>query len=392
MRVSVRLLLTVFFLAGTSAAPAQEARLSFGGDQYVAGQVASVSAPVDRDAFAAGYDVRLGAPVAGDAHIAGFNVSTDAPVAGDLYAAGSSVNVTNTVGGDVTAFGNTVAVRPDASVAGNTRLAGASVTLSAPISGSALITAQTLTLDAPVTGDLNFFGENIIFGPAAKVTGKVIIQAPKEIAVPATVAEAGRVTFTQLVNPDYAGEAGKTAEQVVKSVWPFVWATGAWWLVLCVVGLLFITLGSRMTGALETASERRPLRTFGLGILGFAATIGLVPVFALTMIGIFLLPFVLLFVVLACALAYLFGTYLLGLRVAKAMITVDSNLKRVGVLVASVVLAGLIGMIPFAGWLMTLALVAFGFGALARVTVVRSTGPEGTKLEASGPSALPHTA
>ncbi|HEY9011620.1 MAG TPA: hypothetical protein VIN06_11425 [Devosia sp.] len=387
MRLSVRLLLPFIILAGADAVLADEARLSFGGDQYVAGQAAGVASPVERDAFVAGYDVRLGSPVTGDAHLAGFNVSTDAPVGGDLYAAGSSVNVTNTVGGDVTAFGNTIAVRPDASVAGNTRLAGASVTLSAPINGSALITAQTLTLDAPVAGDLNFFGENIVFGPAAKIAGKVIIQAPKEIAVPATVAQPNQVTFTQLVAPDYAGEAGKTAEHVVKSAWPFVWATGAWWLVLCVVGLLFITLGGRTTAALEAASEPRSLRTFGLGVLGFAATIGLVPVFALTMIGIFLLPFVLVFVVLACALAYLFGTYLLGRRVAKAMIPVDTNLKRVGVLVVSVVLAGLVGMVPFIGWLATLALLAFGFGALARISVLRRGG---TELDPTSPSPLPH--
>lgn len=391
MRALTRLLLSLLILTVGGATLADEARLAFGGDQYAAGQSASMSGPVQRDAFAAGYDVRLGSPVSGDAHLAGFNVSTDAVVGGDLYAAGSSVNVTDTVGGDVTAFGNTVTVRPAASIGGNARLAGAGVTVSAPVAGSALITAQTLTLDGPVTGDLNFFGENIVFGPAAKVSGKVIIQAPKEISVPSTVASAEQVSFTQLVAPDYATEAGKTAEHVVRGVWPAVWATGAWWLVLCVVGLLFITLAGRAVTALELASEHRPLRTFGLGILGFAASIGLVPVFAITLVGIVLLPFVIVFVVLICAAAYLAGTYLLGARVGKALLKVDTNLKRLGVLVASVVVAGLIGMIPFIGWLLTLALVVFGFGVIAKVTVVRWTTPGAAELQAAGPAGMPRT-
>ena len=393
MRVSVRLLLSFLVLAGGSSVLADEARLTFGGDQYAAGQSASMPTPVDGDAFAAGYDVRLGSPVTGDAHLVGFNVSTDAAVGGDLYAAGSSVNVTDKIGGDVTAFGNTVAIHPNASVTGNTRLAGASVTVSAPVAGSTLVTAQTLTLDAPIAGDLNFFGENIIFGTAAKVTGKLIIQAPKEIAVPATVASATQISFTQLAPPDYATEAGKTAEHVMRGVWPTVWATGAWWLILCVVGLLFITLAGRAVVALETGAGHRPLRTFGLGILGFAATIGLIPVFALTLIGIVFLPFVLIFVVVMCAAAYLAGAYLLGAQVARSLVKVETNLKRLGALVASVVLAGLIGMIPFIGWLATLSLVAFGFGVLAKLTVVRWSAPDRPEIRGgTEPTALPRTA
>ncbi|RYE87308.1 MAG: hypothetical protein EOP19_04605 [Hyphomicrobiales bacterium] len=354
-------------------AAAEDGKLAFGGDQYVAGQSASIAAPVERDAFAAGYDVLLNAPVTGDAHLAGFNVTSDAAITGDLYAAGSSVSVNGTVGGDITAFGSSVAVRSGATVTGNVRLAGATVTLSAPVNGSALITAQTLTLDTTVAGDLNFFGENLNFGPAAKVTGKVIIRAPKEIAVPATVAAADRVSYSPLAAPDYATEAGKTAEHVVQSIWPAVWATGLWWVLLVVIGLLFITLAPRLVAALEIVAAKRPFRNLGLGILAFASVVGLVPVFALTIVGLFLLPFVLVFEVVACALAYLAGTYLVGVRIAQALLPIDSNLKRVGVLVASIVLAGLIGMIPFVGWLVTLALLAFGFGAFAVRIMVRWT-------------------
>jgi len=367
MRISGLALALLLLVPGL--VQADEARLVFGGDQFVAGQAASITEAASHDAFAAGFDVSIKAPVTGDAHLAGFNVATDAAISGDLYAGGQAVAVSASVGGDVTAFGNSIAIRAPADVGGNVRLAGATVSLSAPVRGSALVTAQTLTLDTEIVGDLNFFGENLIFGPAAKVSGKVIIQAPREIAVPATVATADRVSFTQLVAPDYAGQAGKTAEHVVQSVWPAVWGIGLWWLLLCVVGLLFITLGTRLVVALEVATERRPIRKFGLGILAFASVVGLVPVFGLTVVGLFLLPFVFIFVFAACVLAYVAGTYLVGTRIARALLAIDTNLKRLGVLVAAVVLAGLVGMVPVLGWLVTLLLLIFGFGAFGVLAI-----------------------
>lgn len=370
MKTLVFGLFVALALVGAAPLQAEEGRFAFGGDQYVAGQVASFSGDVARDAFAAGYDVTAQA-VTGDAHLAGYNVTAQGPIAGNLYAAGSTLAVNAPVGGDVTAFAQTIALREGATVGGNLRAAAALVTLSAPVSGSVLVTAQTLNLQGTIAGDLSFFGESISFGPDAKVTGQVLIQAPKQIEVPQSVASADRVTYTALVVPDYAGEAGKTAEHVVRSVWPAVWATGLWWVLLIVVGLLFITLGNRFVLGMERAAMRRPLRNFGLGILAFATVLGLVPVLGMTVAGLVVLPFVLMFVAIAWALAYVAGTYLVALRVGAALLPIDSNLKRLGVLIAGIIVAGLIGMVPILGWLTMLVLTAFGFGVFALRLMVR---------------------
>jgi len=352
------------------------ARLTFGGDQFTAGQSAQVDAAVARDVFAAGYDVAVRAPVSGDAHLAGFNVSQTADVAGDLYAAGFSVSLTSKVGGDVTAMGNTVSLTSPQSVGGNLRVAGQTVNISSRIDGAALISAQTATLGAAVRGDLSFIGENLAFGPGARVDGKVTIRAPRPVEVPASVAAADRVTYEQLVTPDYASEAGKTAEHAVRSIWPAVWGIGLWWLMLFMLGVLAITLLPRLTQSVQSAGATHPFRRIAAGLVAFAAVIGLVPVLVLTLFGIFLVPFALVFVVLACALAHLTGTYLVGVRVTRALISVDSNLRRVGVLAGSIVVMGLLGMIPVVGWLLTLVLLCLGFGAMAAITTSRLGAPD----------------
>lgn len=371
MHALARLLAILLLFLPAQASAQEGGRLTFGGDQFTAGQSAQVDAAVARDVFAAGYDVAVRAPVGGDAHLAGFNVSQVSDVTGDVYAAGFTVSVTGKVGGDVTAMGNSVSVASPQSVAGNLRIVGQTVTVSSGVEGSALIAGQTATLGSAVKGDLSFVGENLAFGPGARVDGTVTIRAPRQIAVPASVAAADRVRFEQLVAPDYASEAGKTAEHAVRSVWPAVWGVGLWWLMLFVIGVLVITLLPRLAQSLQSTGTTRPFRRIAAGLVMFAAVIGLVPVLVLTIFGIFLVPFALVFVALACALAYLTGTYLLGVRVARALVSVESNLKRLGVLAVSIVVMGLLGMIPVLGWLSTLVLLCFGFGAITAVVMRR---------------------
>jgi hypothetical protein len=371
MRLIASMMLASLVLA-VGPATADEARMSFGGDEYAAGQSATINQPaVARDAFAAGYDVTLSSPVEGDAHLAGFNVRSDSAVGGDSYLGGFSITVTAPIGADLTAMGNSIAVGQSATIAGNARLAGTTITVSAPIGGSALITAQSLTLDGPITGDLNFFGEKLSFGPNAVVTGKLNIQAPSEIAVPASVAAPERVSYQQLVVPDYATEAGRTAEHVVKSFWPAVWATGIWWLLLFVVGLAFLGFAPRLVESLRTATAKRPFRNLGLGLLGFAAVIGLVPVSAMTVIGLLVTPLFVLFAFVMSGLAYLAGTYLVGSRLVGTLMPLDTAMKRAVALAVSIVVAGLLGMVPLLGWLMVLLLIAFGFGGMLRVALSR---------------------
>lgn len=379
----------LFGLTATAGAQApKEASYSLGGDQYAAGQNIGIQSPVAHDAFMAGYDVNLSAPVAGDAHMAGFNVTAGADVGGDLYAAGFTVTVAGKVGGDVSAMGNTVTLRSPASVPGNARLAGQSVTVASPLDGSAVIVAQTLRLDAPIAGDLTFTGESIVFGAGAKVAGAVLVQGPKEISVPAEVASADRVTFRLMTPPDYMSEAGRTAESVVKGFWPVFWAAVAWWAVLLIVGSAFIALMPKGLAALQTVSEKRPFRNIGLGILAFASVVGLVPVIGLTVIGLILIPFVLLFAAIFCSLAYLAGVYLAGVRLAGAFLPVDTNLKRLGVLAVALIAAALLGMIPFAGWLISLLLVTFGFGVIAMVIMVRWSRGDAARLQQAGTPAV----
>ncbi|KKC32375.1 hypothetical protein [Devosia psychrophila] len=158
-------LIWICILIGLLPALADEARPSFGGDEFAAGQVFAVAAPVQQDTFAVGHEVTLSGALSGDAHLAGFNVDVGADVAGFFSASHDSR------WGDLTAGGNTVTVRSTSPVSDNVRLAGGTVILATPVAGSALVTAKDFMLDQAVEGDFSFYGETPTFGPAARVFG-----------------------------------------------------------------------------------------------------------------------------------------------------------------------------------------------------------------------------
>ena len=358
--------LALLFVLTFAATPslADEAPFDFGGDSYVAGQNPTISQPVAHDAFMGGNTVSLAGTVAGDALLAGFNVNVGAPVAGDIYAAGFSVNVNAPVAGAVTAAGNSVALAPGATVGGNVRLAGQSVAIDGPITGSALVGAQTLTLANSVGGDLRFYGETMNFGPNAKVGGTLFIETPKPVEVPASVAPAERVRYTALPTPPSGAP----------SVAPVGLLGGAiaWWIVLILIGAGLIAFAPRRFAAMSAVAQVRPWRNLGMGALALAAGIGLVPLTAMTLIGLVLTPFAILAFVLFCIFAYVVGVMFVGFRIASTFWRIESNGTRFAILATAVIVAGIVAMVPVLGWLFSLVLTLFGAGVVAMAVIERN--------------------
>jgi hypothetical protein len=380
MRTTTPLFLAGILVLSPLPAIADQQSFLFGGDSYAAGQTTSIAQPVARDAFEAGNTVMLSVPVAQDAHLAGFDVQSTSDIGGNLYAAGFSVSVGGTVKGDITAFGNTVSVHTTQPLSGNVRGAAASFTLDSPADGAVLITANTATINAPIKGDLSFYGQTLAFGPNAVVSGNLLIHAPKAIAVPSTVASPERVTFTELTSPEYPAQVGQTAEIVAKGFWASVWTAVAWFVLLLLVGAAFVALNPRLVASLETLAAVRPVRRFGLGILAFASVVGLVPVAAFTVVGLLLVPFVLIFVFIACSLAYLAGAYLIGNAIGGRVVPIKSTGQKIAAMAVSLVVAALLVAIPFLGWLISLVIVAYGFGVIAALVMTRWSADDGVKL------------
>ena len=341
-------------------------RLDLGGDRYASGDDLRLDAPTEGDLFAAGEEVGLAAPVGGAAHLAGRIVEVEASPAGALYAAGYEVTVGAELPGAATLFGAEVSV--ERAVGGNLRLFARDAEVTGALGGAALIAARELTLDAAVAGDLMVSADEIDWGDAARVAGQLIVyvEAGERLDVPARVAPADRVE--QRNRGDFRGDVGPSVADMQRgavrtAIFGFVTSV----LLVAALATAAVALAPERVAHWRETALARPARSVAAGFVLLSTLVGAGFVLALTVIGIPLLPALLLCAGLAGYAGYVLGSYILGvglwLRLGNAM--PEGVLPKAGRAALGAGVAGLIGLIPFLGWLVVLALAFAGLGAIA---------------------------
>ncbi len=352
----------------TGSAQSQDATV-IGGDTYVSGANAALTVPAGRDAFLTGFAVDVSQKVQNDVSAAAFDVDVSAAVGGDAYLGGFSIDVDQPIAEDLTAAGFNIRVGPNAAISGNARLAGGTVTVDGPIAGSLVATAGTLMINGPIAGDAKLVVGNLTFGSNAKIIGKLTYSAAKPITIPASVTDPARVTFEQLTTQNGATTARETIRESVPTIW---WSlTGA--LIAFALSVAFLAaLAAALLAfmperleALKTEALKAPVKTTALGVLGLSMSIGLIPVGAMTLIGIPLIPFALLAAIVFWVLGYIIGTYALTTRLIDGFrpSQLSMSSKVLGLVLGFIILA-LLNFIPVIGWLINLVVVFLGLGSI----------------------------
>lgn len=351
----------------SAAAAQEEGRALFGGDRYLAGNDIAAEEDTARDLFMMGETVAVEAPVAGSAHLMGRRLSVEAPLGGNLYSMSYALDLNAPVAGSVSATGAELRLSND--ITGNLRASGWEIRLDGPVAGSALLAGGQITLNAAIAGDVVIATDDLRFGDDASVGGTLTIYAedPDSVSVPDSVAPEGRVEVLQADSYDSAhGSTWPEAERpsLASRIGSFL--TG----VLIVTGLA-VALAALMPDRLAELRARsvdHPGQSLWSGFLGLSTLVGAGFVASLTIVGIILLPAAILLAVLAMLVGYVLGVYVLGGAIWNALgraAPVDLASKALMAL-AGAVLAALVGLIPFLGWLFALALGLVGVGAMVR--------------------------
>lgn len=353
-----------------------------GGDILRMGET-SLPLQAGRDVLAAGATVSLDGSVAQDAHAAGFDVDVDAVTGGDLYAMGFSVSLRGPVGGDLTASGFSVRVGAEAEIAGNARLAGGRVIIDGPVLGALAAAGGKVTFNSEVSGDVLLAGETLVFGPDARIEGTLTYSAPARIEIPARVVSAERVTY----QPYQQGEMMKGARDMWADweypVLPTFLSILSGFLVtlgfFVVIGALFLTLAPKQVRHLRRSIDARPGMALLSGAIGLSMLFGLVPISALSVVGIPLVPIMLLATVVVWTLGYILGAYVLAMRVMRGLGAAENPeiWLRLLALVIGVTLVALLNFIPVVGWLANFALVLLGIGGMTTALFERLVGTVG---------------
>lgn len=348
-----------------------------GGDVFLMGDTVLSELNSQGDAFVAAETAKLGGTSLGDLHVFGFDVSVGTDIAADLYVAGATVDISAKVGSDTSAAGFSLRTTPTATTDGNARLAGNTVTIDGPVVGALLVVGRTVILNAFVGGDVRITANSLTFGENAKVGGVLSYSTPKQITVPEEVAAADRVRYSEL---DFDGEWHDWRTVMPRGEMPVFPGVASVFGAFLISVLFFMLLGALALGfmpkRLETMRKQinaAPGRSMLLGVIGLSLLFGLVPITAMTIVGIPFVPINLLAIIVVWMLGYALGGYAVAMYVWAALGGADSpnSTTRILLLAAAITVVALFNFIPFVGWVVNFTLVLIGIGALTRAVFAR---------------------
>lgn len=359
MRHFIFALLAVFGLATMAVADDDKAHLEIAGDIFRAGQTAVHDTGTAEDLFLAGETVRATAPVTQNAHVAGRWVTLTDQIGGDLYAAGMEVTARGPVMGDASLAGYEVSV---ADVGGDLRATGSSIAVTGPVAGYALLSCESLQFDGAITGDTHIAARQVTFGPDARVDGQLVLyeKTPGTLEVPEHVAPADRIERRDISDWDHG------MAEYRKIGWGGIIARFLIGLIV-VAGIAALTAAviPQTLAALRQRLLDQPVRALWFGFLAQSVVIGAALLLAISVLGLLIAPAMVALGLLVGFAGYVVGVYAFGVALVQATgrpLPATWRDKAIAA-AAGAVVAGLLGLIPFLGWIFVLMLMLAGVGA-----------------------------
>ena len=291
--------------------------------QMLSGDQVSVDSPIDDDVFAAGGTVTINAPVSGVV-IAGGNIIINAPVSGDVFAAGGKVVVNSDVKGKIVAVGGDVDLSGDAK---NAVIAGGTVNIhpTTVISRDAAISGGTVSNAGTIVGNLTVRAENFYnTGSASSV--------------------------------DFKKNGGLQGIQQLMNTFSILMTIG-----FLILGIILLTVFPAQFFSVEEEVRKSPLKNTVVGFLLILASVILVFVLAVTLIGFPVALIMGMLFIIALMLSSLFVSFALGRKIVD-LLKFETN--DVLIFVFGFVILSLLFRIPYAGVLIGIVALSLGFGAI----------------------------
>ncbi len=296
-----------------------------------------------------------------NAYIFAQHLEIDGNVLGDLYSFSQTLSLDGDVGGDIYCWGGEINIAEGAELHGNLIFGAGLVNIDGKVAGKIRGGAGEVYIDGELLQGAEIEVGSLRLGPNAHIVGDLIYSAAEEAEVaPGAVIE-GDLIFredTVVIGDDAEGEADEAG---FFSFWDFLQ-----WLIAYagafILGAVLLALLGKRARKPSAALARRPGITLGVGFLVFVVT----PIAAVIAIMLILpLPLGLLGLFL-----YISGLLLAGLVVSLWLggwlfgLMGREGEPGYGALALGLLVIGLVGMIPYLGFLMKLVILVAGLGGI----------------------------
>ena len=407
---SLLLILLCFSFVLAPVALAFEGR---GGDQVIiaAGQV------IEDDLYVGANRLVINGTVKGDVFAGATLIEVNGKIEGDLVAGAQTIVINGEVtddvrvgatvltigekgkiGDDLLAGGYSIEAKAGSTIGGDVRVGTGQTTLNGSIGGNVNVGAGGLAINGAIAGNVDaevsapgqappfnpfVFMPNapavapvapgLAIGPDAAIDGALTYSTSMSATIPADVVK-GPVTFRQVAQPTQDNPLTPVSLQK-RGI-----SAAQYWVVLLLLGLLFLAIARRLLRGSADALGSTPGQSF---VWGLAALI-LVPIVLLLLIGIFIALGVGLntFGMGEMASALLFATILIGLILILLYVLVLALITKITVsyqlgrwitrsregiflpLLLGALIVTILVWLPYAGGILSLLITLFGLGAL----------------------------
>jgi len=334
-----------------------------------------------------------------------FTVASGEVVDDDIYVGATTITIDGTVNGDIYGFGNTITI--NGVVNGSVCLGGQTVIVNGEITHSARLGGNTIIINGDIGGDLMvagntvnvattaIIGRDLLFG-ASKVrldgpVGGYIYGGGSEVTITSTVTEdielgvdsltivstanlKGNLTYTSEneANIQSGAQIGGMAThkmpetKSLAQVTPFsgIWGKVIAYLMTLLAGIVIILIAPRRASTVADSIRHKPWVSLGWGAIILFATPIAVIITLITVVGVPLGVIGLILYGIGIYLSQLVVGLFLGYWIIGYFRKVETRGILVGALALGFAVLTLVKLIPYVGYIVVLAAILFGLGAL----------------------------
>ena len=325
-------------------------------DLFLFGTNIEVNAPVDGDVFAFGQSISITADVSGTVVASGQTVRVTGTVTKSVRAAGQNIDIGGTVLEDLMAAGASVKLSTEGSVGRDVVVGGQTILIAGDVGRNVRAGASSLTIASTIGGDVTADASDLTVTDTANIEGNLDYTSAQEASIQGQVAgtttrHQPRTTGRREPNPAVSAFLGVLG-----------WIRGLIGMLL--FGVAVILLGRGRLTVVSDALVARPWPSLGIGVAVLAAVWPAAMIIFLVglLVGGWWIAFVLLTVVWLIALV---GLIIGGLTVGKVLLGwMHANVHPILAMGLGILVIWVVGAVPFVGWLLGLAALVFGTGAI----------------------------
>jgi cytoskeletal protein CcmA (bactofilin family) len=327
------------------------------GDLYLAGQTIIVNGTVNGDLWAVGRTIDVGGVVTGGV-LAGAEMITISGEVGRAVRVGcKTLLITGDVGGDVLTGAQDLNL--SGTVLGGLGLGVGNARINGPVAGNISGSAGIATIASRVDGDVRLNVTNLTLDPKAEILGDLAYTSENEASIHAG-AQIGGATLYSLPKK----------EDDAKKCFPSSFFCSVGWMILgffmaLVAGVAMVLLAPTWTASAAGLIRSRPGASIGWGVVGLVVAPILILVACMTIVGI---PVALIGLGLYLAALYLCQipvSLFVGRLLVGRFAIVESKGMMIVALGLGLVIVRLLRIVPYLGFLVGVAVLLFGLGALA---------------------------